>query len=138
MSLHDLLNALDGLASQDGQITFLTTNRKDALDPALVRPGRCDRLFFLGFADPHMAKALFLNFFNDFNDIDDLATRYGDAVAGKDNDVSMATLQGHLLLHKDDPHAALATAESGNLGSVPDVLHQLDNDPPSTSSSSSA
>merc|ERR1719158_2290509 len=37
-----LLNALDGVASQEGRIYFLTTNHIDKLDPALIRPGRCD------------------------------------------------------------------------------------------------
>lgn len=144
-SLHELLNALDGLASQDGRIIFLTTNRRDALDPALVRPGRCDRTFFLGKADDDMASRLFLTFFADLDnnnntnnnkdddpsssssivggetttttkhddDILNLANRYGKAVGGER--FSMATLQGHLLIHKTDPRTALATAEKGEL-----------------------
>jgi chaperone BCS1 len=37
-----LLNALDGVRSQEGRILFMTTNHKEKLDPALLRPGRCD------------------------------------------------------------------------------------------------
>ena len=37
-----LLNALDGIRSQEGRILFMTTNHKDKLDPALLRPGRAD------------------------------------------------------------------------------------------------
>ena len=48
-SLSELLNAVDGVgAAADGRILFITTNRVDALDGALLRPGRCDRSFFLG------------------------------------------------------------------------------------------
>lgn len=38
-----LLNFLDGLLSQEGQIVFLTTNHIDKLDSALIRKGRVDR-----------------------------------------------------------------------------------------------
>jgi chaperone BCS1 len=45
-----LLNALDGVRSQEGQIVFLTSNHKDSLDPALLRPGRADFHAFLNYA----------------------------------------------------------------------------------------
>lgn len=37
-----LLNAIDGVASADERILFMTTNHVDRLDPALIRPGRVD------------------------------------------------------------------------------------------------
>ena len=37
-----LLNALDGVGDPRGTIFFLTTNYKDRLDKALIRPGRVD------------------------------------------------------------------------------------------------
>jgi chaperone BCS1 len=40
--LHGVLNTLDGLATPHGLITMITTNRVEALDPALVRPCRID------------------------------------------------------------------------------------------------
>jgi hypothetical protein len=42
-TLSGLLNAIDGLASQDGRVLFITTNHAENLDPALLRPGRVDR-----------------------------------------------------------------------------------------------
>lgn len=39
-----LLNALDGVLCPRGVIIFLTTNHLDRLDPALMRPGRIDKL----------------------------------------------------------------------------------------------
>jgi len=41
-SLSGLLNALDGVSSPHGLITVMTSNHKERLDPALVRPGRVD------------------------------------------------------------------------------------------------
>ncbi|KAJ7917521.1 BCS1 N terminal-domain-containing protein [Mycena leptocephala] len=42
LSLSGLLNALDGVAAQEGRILYATTNKYTALDPALCRPGRMD------------------------------------------------------------------------------------------------
>ncbi len=41
-TLSALLNILDGPATPDGLISFLTTNHRDRLDPALIRNGRID------------------------------------------------------------------------------------------------
>jgi mitochondrial chaperone BCS1 len=43
-----LLNAIDGVMSQEGHILFMTTNHPDRLDQALIRPGRIDRRYELG------------------------------------------------------------------------------------------
>jgi len=42
LTFSGFLNALDGIRSKDGTITIMTTNHKEKLDPALIRPGRCD------------------------------------------------------------------------------------------------
>lgn len=46
-----LLNILGGVLSREGCVTFLTTNHKDKLDPALIRPGRIDNIIELKNAD---------------------------------------------------------------------------------------
>jgi transitional endoplasmic reticulum ATPase len=43
-----LLSLLDGLVSMEDVIVIGTTNRANALDPALRRPGRLDREIFMG------------------------------------------------------------------------------------------
>lgn len=42
-TLQGLLNAIDGAATPEGRIVIGTTNRKEVLDKALIRPGRIDR-----------------------------------------------------------------------------------------------
>lgn len=42
VTLAGLLNALDGVLSSTGRILAMTTNHRDRIDPALVRPGRVD------------------------------------------------------------------------------------------------
>src|SRR5690606_31944655 len=50
LSLSGLLNAIDGVASPDGTIIFITTNHIDKIDPALLRPGRIDKIIHYTFA----------------------------------------------------------------------------------------
>ena len=57
------LNALDGVASGEERVLFLTTNHIDKLDPALIRPGRVDAVEFLGDATPRQARRYFQQFF---------------------------------------------------------------------------
>ncbi|MDX6765744.1 MAG: ATP-dependent zinc metalloprotease FtsH [Candidatus Methylacidiphilales bacterium] len=42
-TLNAMLVEMDGIDSQEGVIIIAATNRKDVLDPALLRPGRFDR-----------------------------------------------------------------------------------------------
>lgn len=49
VTLGGLLNALDGLATPPGLLTFMTTNAADKLDPALLRNGRTDYSLHLGY-----------------------------------------------------------------------------------------
>ena len=42
VGLAEILNCLDGLQAPQNTIYVLTTNHIDKLDPALIRPGRCD------------------------------------------------------------------------------------------------
>ena len=42
MTLDVLLNILDGILTTPGQIVIMTTNYKNILDKALIRPGRID------------------------------------------------------------------------------------------------
>ena len=42
LSFSGFLNALDGVATQEGTVLFMTTNHLERLDPALIRAGRID------------------------------------------------------------------------------------------------
>jgi len=46
-----LLTLMDGLSSRGNLIVIAATNREDAIDPALRRPGRFDREIFIGVPD---------------------------------------------------------------------------------------
>ncbi len=58
-----LLNALDGVASGESRIVFMTTNHVEKLDPALIRPGRVDVIVELGDAEPEQVRRLVKRFY---------------------------------------------------------------------------
>ncbi|KAJ3337803.1 hypothetical protein HDU93_000478 [Gonapodya sp. JEL0774] len=58
-----LLNAIDGVAAQEGRILCMTTNHIEQLDPALIRPGRIDVRVRFDKASRVQAKNLYKNFF---------------------------------------------------------------------------
>ncbi|KAK4417422.1 AAA-ATPase [Sesamum alatum] len=64
LTLSGLLNFIDGLWSicGDERIIIFTTNHKDRLDPALLRPGRMDMHIHMGYCTPAGFDVLALNY----------------------------------------------------------------------------
>lgn len=79
LSLSGILNAIDGIAANEGRILFATTNKYDVLDPALCRPGRMDLRLQFHHASRYQAREVFKHFF----------ASYPTEVTGKD-DVAVA------------------------------------------------
>jgi chaperone BCS1 len=65
ITLSGLLNFIDGLWSTSGEerIIIFTTNYKDRLDPALLRPGRMDMHVYMGYCCWEAFKTLARNYF---------------------------------------------------------------------------
>lgn len=101
-----LLNALDGVAAGEGRLLFATTNHRERLDPALIRPGRIDRQLEIGFADREQIRRIFMRFYTDADPT--LADYFADTVpAGR---IAMSAIQTLLIEHSasaDDACAAL-------------------------------
>ena len=57
-TLNQLLVEMDGFAINEGVIVLAATNRKDILDPALLRPGRFDRQISVGYPDVRGREAI--------------------------------------------------------------------------------
>ena len=114
ISFSGLLNALDGVASQEGSIVIMTTNHLEQLDPALIRPGRIDRLFELSLADASMAKQMIDVFFPDHSELGSRAARLiGDGV------ISPAALQGMLMGCRDHPEQVIVKLNEAGFVRMP-------------------
>ncbi|KAJ1568382.1 mitochondrial chaperone [Cladochytrium tenue] len=117
ITLSGLLNALDGLAAQEGRIVFLTTNNIGSLSQALLRPGRCDRRFLFGHADRDVTTRHFVRFFaKDFAGGESEALAMGADVAdrlekaieeGRLERLGVAELQGFFMRNRANPAGIL-------------------------------
>uniref|UniRef100_A0A915JNE9 Mitochondrial chaperone BCS1 n=1 Tax=Romanomermis culicivorax TaxID=13658 RepID=A0A915JNE9_ROMCU len=107
-----LLNALDGVASSEGRLLFMTTNYVNRLDPALVRPGRVDFKQEISFCTDYQLKKMFERFYLDVDSVDEKARIFCAAVRAKDiRAISAAQVQGYLLMYKDDHLGAIRNVE---------------------------
>jgi len=96
VSLSGLLNVLDGFSAPENVIYVMTTNDADAIDPALLRPGRIDYKLFLGPACESQKVALYRRFFPDACDSDAKAFAQANWVD------TMAEFQGLLLALEEE------------------------------------
>lgn len=126
VSFSGLINAIDGAAAKEGRILIMTTNHREKLDEALIRPGRVDLQISFAFASKRVISELFENLYDvseddmtalymptDFpsrKEILELASRFSDLVP--EGHFTPAEIQGLLLLYKKNPHAALASTPS--------------------------
>lgn len=104
LTVSGMLNALDGVASQEGNIFFFTSNDPKSLPAALFRHGRIDVRCCLSWLDAEQAKIFLDGFYRgvirdaDVKALDMLKDAAADA-AGKFY-ITPAALQGYLLHHK--------------------------------------
>ncbi len=61
----ELLQEMDGLKETPGVVLVCATNRPHALDPAILRPGRFDKLIFVGPPSKEERELLFKNYLED-------------------------------------------------------------------------
>ncbi|OAL48574.1 P-loop containing nucleoside triphosphate hydrolase protein [Pyrenochaeta sp. DS3sAY3a] len=129
VTLSGLLNAIDGNASQEGRLLIMTSNNPDALDAALVRPGRVDRKVHFG----NMSHAAGENIFKRLigrsaqannvacttEQINDCARQFADIVPA--NTFSPAQIQNFLQGCRGDPYKALADIEAWVRDNRPEI-----------------
>lgn len=105
VTMSGLLNAVDGVASSEERILFMTTNYVDRLDSALIRPGRVDVKRFFGNCSPAMLRQMFHRFYDGMSE--ELCIEFAKKVAATGKEYSPASIQGHLLNHKESPELAI-------------------------------
>ena len=104
-----LLNTLDGVASSEERLVFMTTNHLDRLDPALIRPGRVDLKQEIGLASKSQLYKMYKRFYPDQTFA--RAEEFADKVMGLGQRKSIAHIQGHFMLFKNDPSGAIQSIE---------------------------
>lgn len=121
ISLSGLLNVIDGVASHEGRVLIMTTNCIDALDSALLRPGRVDVRIRFELATRKQAEDLFLQTFTEDKvipdsseekivwnreSLKDIACAFAREIP--EQVLSPAELQGFLLKWRGEPTEAAA------------------------------
>lgn len=108
-----LLNALDGVASAEERIIFMTTNHIDRLDDALIRPGRVDMTVHLGNATEWQMERLWDRFYAEKDPSGEGKALFIQRARAADlvGNVSTAALQGLFLYNKDDVEGAIAMVD---------------------------
>jgi chaperone BCS1 len=120
VTLSGLLNVLDGVASQEGRIVLMTSNMAHKLDDALIRPGRIDKMIFLGNISQRSAELMFLRMYTPDKthalrsisrdlkegELQRLALQFSNQIP--DDAFTPAQLQGYLLNRRNSPSAAAA------------------------------
>jgi len=105
-----LLNALDGVASaDDGLIVFMTTNYPEKLDPALIRPGRVDLKICVDYPSENQISGIYKKFYPEIADNSEMVAAFVKKVkeVQETTKVSMAMLQGLMVVYMDDPQGAI-------------------------------
>lgn len=129
-----LLNALDGVASAEERVLFLTTNHISRLDSALIRPGRIDMTVRIGEATRWQASGLWDRFYGELDtdgifkelflgklqtlglisaaEMDDGIENVGRFPHSRNRQVSAAALQGLFLYNKGNMKGAISMVEN--------------------------
>mmetsp|Transcript_526 Transcript_526/g.602 ORF Transcript_526/g.602 Transcript_526/m.602 type:complete len:546 (+) Transcript_526:277-1914(+) len=102
LTFSGVLNAIDGVAAQEGRLLFMTTNHRERLDPALIRPGRVDLQLEFKLANTHQISTFVKYFYSSESaeDVDRLIQLIPE------EHVSIAQLQGYLMKHLHSPVSA--------------------------------
>lgn len=82
VSFSGLLNAIDGVASHEGRILIMTTNHRERLDPALIRPGRVDMQIEFGFAGRNTLGEIFRELYSRVDGMDSATIEEEEEVFG--------------------------------------------------------
>jgi chaperone BCS1 len=103
ISLSGLLNAIDGVASHEGRVLIMTTNKPEDLDEALIRPGRVDLQVAFTNATQEQARELFERMYEaDKHRYQDLLTKVkNEQQQAQIADKCKATTNGHSLTNSD-------------------------------------
>lgn len=123
VTLSGLLNAIDGVGAQEGQVLIMTTNHIEVLDDALIRAGRVDLRVKLNWSSRSQARDIFMRMYSmttgpksgpkatpkcacSAEPLEAMATKFADQIP--EYELSPAELQDFMLMRKNKPEQAVA------------------------------
>jgi len=133
VSFSGLLNAIDGVASHEGRILIMTTNHRERLDSALIRPGRVDTQIEFGYAAKETLAEIFRELYKEIGGRSSISLASGGKLFDKKekqmpesaekervrqladtfseripaNRFTPAEIQGYLMSYKGQPEKAM-------------------------------
>jgi transitional endoplasmic reticulum ATPase len=119
-----LLTMMDGLEKLHNIVVIAATNRPDMIDPALLRPGRFDRLIYVGPPDTETRKEIFKihttsELLSPEIDLDDMAGRTenytGADISAVCNEARMLAIREFVLGRADQEKIAKEDIESSKI-----------------------
>ncbi|KAK4114526.1 P-loop containing nucleoside triphosphate hydrolase protein [Canariomyces notabilis] len=128
ISLSGLLNAIDGVASHEGRVLIMTTNRPETLDEALIRPGRVDLQVAFTNATQDQARELFMRMYEPDSNLTD---------PGEDGPRSPCQLPP-LTPFSEPPPTPFSPSSFTDISSSMGVEAEAENEPPSNTAPSAA
>ena len=96
VTLQSFLNCMDGFTCVEGTMLFLTANKPEVLDSAMIRSCRIDNKIKLDYADEYQTKNMFAKFLP--NQVDKFEAFYDHI---KHKEYTTATLQEFLFYNRD-------------------------------------
>lgn len=103
-----LLNALDGISTHDNLITFITTNYKNHLDNALVRPGRIDYVMRFDYAIKEQIANIYCKFTQPGEIVNnEQVNRFYSECCSLNIKITTSLLQQYLMKYLDQPEKAI-------------------------------
>ena len=117
VSFSGILNALDGITTRDNMICFITTNYKQNLDSALIRPGRVDYIMRFD----NVCREQIIDIFSVFTGCKDKAPKFYADICDLNINISVSLLQQYLMKYIDDSEGALKNIK--NVKNMFDASH---------------
>jgi len=114
-----ILNALDGITTRENMICFITTNYKQNLDSALIRPGRVDSIVRFD----HVIKEQVFDIFTAFTERKDKAQLFYDELCRFNINISVSLLQQYLIKYIDETNIDKVIDNLDELKKMYDASH---------------
>lgn len=107
ITISGILNVLDGIVTRDGFVAFLSTNFKNHLDPALIRPGRIDTVLHFGYAIKEQIYNLYKNFMGSLFSNEHFELFYDHLQDYSKDSLTIGLLTQYLIPYIENPQGCL-------------------------------